>query len=50
MHAAARRFLIDRGLMGSGAAQIPPENVFFELTKGEHKGETSRGELADVNR
>jgi hypothetical protein len=35
MHAAARGFLTDRGLMGSGAAQIAPENVFFELTKDE---------------
>ena len=35
MHAAARGFLDDRGLVGSGAAQIAPENVFFELTKDE---------------
>jgi hypothetical protein len=35
MHAAARGFLTDRGLMGSEAAQIAPENVFFELTKDE---------------
>ena len=33
MHAAARGFLSDRGLMGSNAAQIDPANVFFELTK-----------------
>jgi len=33
MHAAARGFLTDRGLMGSNAAQIDPANVFFELTK-----------------
>ncbi len=33
MHAAARGFLTDRGLMGSGATQIAPERVFFELTK-----------------
>jgi hypothetical protein len=35
MHAAARGFLTDRGLVGSGAAQIAPKNVFFELTKDE---------------
>jgi hypothetical protein len=35
MHAAARGFLTDRGLMGSGATQIAPESVFFELTKDE---------------
>jgi hypothetical protein len=35
MHAAARGFLADRGLMGSGAAQIAPDRVFFELTKEE---------------
>jgi hypothetical protein len=35
MHAAARGFLDDRGLVGSGAAQIAPDNVFFELTKVE---------------
>lgn len=35
MHAAARGFLTDRGFMGSGAAQIAPDNVFFELTKDE---------------
>jgi hypothetical protein len=33
MHAAARGFLTDRGLMGSGATQIAPDRVFFELTK-----------------
>jgi len=35
MHAAARGFLTDRGFMGTGAAQIAPDNVFFELTKDE---------------
>ncbi|MET4419017.1 hypothetical protein [Bradyrhizobium sp. RT3a] len=35
MHAAARGFLTDRDLMGSGAAQIAPDRVFFELTKEE---------------
>ena len=35
MHAAARGFLTDRGLMGAGTTQIAPENVFFELTKDE---------------
>jgi hypothetical protein len=35
MHAAARGFLTDRGLMGSGSGQLAPENVFFELTKDE---------------
>jgi FMN phosphatase YigB (HAD superfamily) len=35
MHAAARGFLTDRSLMGSGKAQIDPANVFFELTKEE---------------
>jgi hypothetical protein len=35
MHAAARGFLSDRGLMGAGATQIAPEQVFFELTKDE---------------
>jgi hypothetical protein len=35
MHAAARGFLTDRGLMGSAAAQIAPDRVFFELTKDE---------------
>ncbi|WP_316161966.1 hypothetical protein [Bradyrhizobium sp. SZCCHNRI20481] len=33
MHAAARGFLTDRGLMGSAPGQIAPERVFFELTK-----------------
>jgi len=33
MHAAARGFLTDRSLTGSGLAQIDPANVFFELTK-----------------
>jgi hypothetical protein len=33
MHAAARGFLTDRGLMGAGVDQIDPANVFFELTK-----------------
>jgi hypothetical protein len=35
MHAAARGFLTDRCLMGSGETQIAPERVFFELTKDE---------------
>ena len=35
MHAAARSFLANRGLTGSGHDQIDPENVFFELTKEE---------------
>ncbi len=35
MHAAARGFLTDRGLMGQGAEQIAPDQVFFELTKDE---------------
>ena len=33
MHAAARGFLTDRGLMGTLPAQIAPDRVFFELTK-----------------
>jgi hypothetical protein len=33
MHAAARGFLLDRGLIGEGAAKIDPARVFFELTK-----------------
>ena len=33
MHAAARGFLSDRGLMGSGETQIASDRVFFELTK-----------------
>jgi hypothetical protein len=33
MHAAARGFLTDRGLMGAATEQIDPANVFFELTK-----------------
>lgn len=35
MHAAARGFLSDRGLVGAGRAQVAPDNVFFELTKDE---------------
>jgi hypothetical protein len=35
MHAAARGFLTDRGVMGSGQTQIAPDRVFFELTKDE---------------
>jgi hypothetical protein len=35
MHAAARGFLTDRGLMGPAETQIAPERVFFELTKEE---------------
>jgi hypothetical protein len=33
LHAAARSFLLDRGLVGAGDGQIDPANVFFELTK-----------------
>ena len=33
LHAAARGFLIERGLVGAGRGQIDPANVFFELTK-----------------
>jgi len=33
MHAAARGFLVKRGLVGNGASQIDPARVFFELTK-----------------
>jgi hypothetical protein len=33
MHAAARGFLTDRSLIGSGPEQIAPDNIFFELTK-----------------
>jgi hypothetical protein len=33
MHAAARGFLTVRGLVGDGASQIDPAQVFFELTK-----------------
>jgi len=35
MHAAARGFLVDRGLIGEGAGRIDPVRVFFELTKEE---------------
>jgi hypothetical protein len=35
MHAAARDFLTDRSLMGTGPGRIMPDNVFFELTKDE---------------
>lgn len=35
MHAAARGFLTDRGLMGAGPGQIARDRVFFELTKEE---------------
>ncbi|NPV22993.1 hypothetical protein [Bradyrhizobium aeschynomenes] len=35
MHAAARGFLTDRGLMGAAPDQIAPDRVFFELTKDE---------------
>jgi hypothetical protein len=35
MHAAARGFLVARELVGTGAHQIDPDNVFFELTKEE---------------
>jgi hypothetical protein len=33
LHAAARGFLIERGLVGAGRGQIDPANVFFELSK-----------------
>ncbi|MGT2440277.1 hypothetical protein ACU4GH_36015 [Bradyrhizobium betae] len=33
MHAAARGFLRDRGLIGDGVNRIDPDRVFFELTK-----------------
>ena len=33
LHAAARSFLMERGLVGGGDGQIDPTNVFFELTK-----------------
>jgi hypothetical protein len=35
MHAAARGFLVDHGLIGEGAARIDPARVFFELSKEE---------------
>ena len=35
MHAAARRFLAARNLVGAGTDQIDSSNVFFELTKEE---------------
>jgi hypothetical protein len=35
MHAAARGFLVDRGLIGEGVSKIDPARVFFELTKEE---------------
>src|SRR5262245_13482905 len=35
LHAAARGFLLDRGLVGNGPSQIAPEHVFFEPTKEE---------------
>ena len=35
MHAAARAFLGDRGLIGEGAARINPRRVFFELSRQE---------------
>ncbi|MBV9565683.1 MAG: hypothetical protein JOY90_35305 [Bradyrhizobium sp.] len=35
LHAAARSFLRDRGLVGTGPSQIDPERVFFEPTKEE---------------
>jgi hypothetical protein len=35
MHAAARAFLADRGLIGEGVSRIDPAKVFFELTKEE---------------
>lgn len=33
LHAAARGFLIDHGLIGPGADRIAPDQVYFELTK-----------------
>lgn len=33
LHAAARGFLIARGLAGGAAGQVDPADVFFELTK-----------------
>jgi hypothetical protein len=33
LHAAARGFLIERGLVGADRGQIDPANVFFELSK-----------------
>jgi hypothetical protein len=33
LHAAARGFLMERGLVGTGHQQIARANVFFELTK-----------------
>ncbi len=33
LHAAARGFLVERGLVGAGHRQIDPDNVSFELTK-----------------
>jgi hypothetical protein len=33
LHAAARGFLIERGLVGAGHGQIDSDSVFFELTK-----------------
>ena len=33
LHAAARGFLIARGLVGGASGQIDPADVFFELTK-----------------
>ena len=35
MHAAARGFIVDRGLIGEGVSKIDPARVFFELTKEE---------------
>lgn len=35
MHAAARGFLVNRGLIGEGLSRIDPAKVFFELTKEE---------------
>jgi hypothetical protein len=35
MHAAARSFLADRGLIGEALSRIDPARVFFELTKDE---------------
>ena len=35
MHAAARGFLVSKGIAGEGAGLIAPTNVYFELTKEE---------------
>jgi len=47
MHAAARGFLTDCALMGTGETQIAPDRVFFELTK-EEKVSRARALCCDV--